>query len=200
MGLFDFLFGRNRLTRVEVEPLRIWVSVEEKYAGIVDEIEAWISVGVEVIVVLAHFEDVLRDLRDRIPEFPQATVSLLSSSEFDANLANTLRIDETTSLGLIVAERHPLLSVDDHLVEVAEMLPCRSRLSPHLSMEDAVLRLFGGDEMRAMMSRLGIEQGEPLQSQMLARRVQGAQKKIEQQAYGNAPAKSAEEWLEINHP
>lgn len=155
--------------------------------------------GGEVIVVLAHFDDVLRDLRERMPEFPQATVRMLLCSEFGTDLVRELRIDEMTSLDIIVAERHPLLSVDESLEQSADSLPCQSRLMSHVSLEDSLLRLFGGDEIRAMMSRVGLEAEEPFQSRMLARRIRSTQTKVETQAYGNVPADSAEEWLEINY-
>jgi len=49
-----------------------------------------------------------------------------------------------------------------------------------LSLEDTLLRIFGSDKIRSIMDRLGIEEGEHIESKMVTRAVENAQKKVEQ--------------------
>ena len=48
-----------------------------------------------------------------------------------------------------------------------------------LSLEDNLLRIFGGDKIKNIMTRLGIEEGEHIESKIVTRAVENAQKKIE---------------------
>ena len=49
----------------------------------------------------------------------------------------------------------------------------------YLSLEDNLLRIFGSDRIKAIMTRLGIEEGESIDSKMVTRAVENAQKKVE---------------------
>src|SRR5699024_5618152 len=49
----------------------------------------------------------------------------------------------------------------------------------YLSMEDELMRRFGSDNLKAMMDRLGIEEDEPIESKMVSRAVESAQKRVE---------------------
>jgi preprotein translocase subunit SecA len=46
-------------------------------------------------------------------------------------------------------------------------------------MEDELLRLFGGERMQAIVARLGVEEGQPIEAGMLTRSIENAQKKVE---------------------
>ena len=49
----------------------------------------------------------------------------------------------------------------------------------YLSMEDELMRRFGSDNMRAMMTKLGMDDSQPIQSKMVSRAVESAQKRVE---------------------
>ncbi|EPN1352277.1 preprotein translocase subunit SecA, partial [Campylobacter coli] len=49
----------------------------------------------------------------------------------------------------------------------------------YLSLEDNLLRIFGGDRIKSIMDRLGIEEGESIESRIVTRAVENAQKKVE---------------------
>ena len=49
----------------------------------------------------------------------------------------------------------------------------------YLSLEDNLLRIFGSDRIKAIMDRLGIDEGESIESRMVTRAVENAQKKVE---------------------
>jgi len=46
-------------------------------------------------------------------------------------------------------------------------------------LEDNLLRIFGSDKIAGVMSRLGLEEGEHIESGMVTRAVENAQKKVE---------------------
>src|SRR5699024_4348656 len=49
----------------------------------------------------------------------------------------------------------------------------------YLSMEDELMRRFGSDNLRNMMDRLGMEEGEQIKHKMISREVESAQKRVE---------------------
>src|SRR5690606_37520081 len=49
----------------------------------------------------------------------------------------------------------------------------------YLSMEDELMRRFGSDNMKSMMERLGMDDSQPIQSKMVSRAVESAQKRVE---------------------
>lgn len=55
--------------------------------------------------------------------------------------------------------------------------PGKSRF--YLSLEDDLMRLFGGDRLQAWMARLNVEDDVPLEAKMLTRSIESAQRKIE---------------------
>ncbi len=48
-----------------------------------------------------------------------------------------------------------------------------------LSLHDNLLRIFGGDRLNAIMQRIGMEKGAALESRMLSRSIENAQRKVE---------------------
>ena len=53
----------------------------------------------------------------------------------------------------------------------------------YLSMEDELMRRFGSDNMKAMMDRLGMDDSQPIESKMVSRAVESAQKRVEGNNY-----------------
>lgn len=53
----------------------------------------------------------------------------------------------------------------------------------YLSLEDDLMRIFAGDFVRNMMSRLGMGEGEPIESSFVSRRITAAQKKVEERNF-----------------
>ena len=52
-----------------------------------------------------------------------------------------------------------------------------------LSLEDDLMRIFAGDFVKSMMQRLGMKEGEAIESSMVTRRIAAAQKKVEERNY-----------------
>ncbi len=53
----------------------------------------------------------------------------------------------------------------------------------YLSLEDDLMRIFAGDWVRAMMGKLGMGEGEPIESAFVSRRITSAQKKVEERNF-----------------
>lgn len=202
MRLFDFLFGGSeKRTNVEIVPDHIWVVTEAKFAGLAKEAEERSKSETVAILLVAHFPDVLERLEkianQQVWDVPCQAVS---ANNLNTTLAASLKVDESAVIDIIVGERHPLPSVDDRLEEFADELPCRCRFSHHVSLEDAVMRVFAGDWVKNVLKKLGMKEDEAIESQMVSRRIRQAQQKVEGRAFGSLDAESAAEWLEKNCP
>ena len=92
-------------------------------------------------------------------------------------------IKELGGLCIIGTERHENRRIDNQLRGRAGRQgdPGSSRF--YLSLEDSLLRIFGSDRIKSIMERLGVEDGEYIESKMVTRAVEKAQKKVENLHY-----------------
>lgn len=201
MGFFNSLFGGKKRTNIEVVPDRIWMTTEAKFAGLAKEVEERSKSETVVILLVAHFPDVLERLEKIANQRRQyVPVQAVFAGNLDMDLAASLKVDESAVIDIIVAERHPLPSVDDRLEEFADELPCRCRFAHHLSLEDPVIKVFAGEWVQSILEKLGMTEDEAIESNMVSRRIKQAQQKIEGRAFGSLDAESAAQWLEKNCP
>ncbi|HWS98842.1 MAG TPA: preprotein translocase subunit SecA [Pyrinomonadaceae bacterium] len=89
---------------------------------------------------------------------------------------------EVVSIGglhIIGTERHESRRIDNQLRGRAGRQgdPGSSRF--FLSLEDDLMRIFAGDRVKALMQRLGMEKGVAIESKMVSKRIEGAQKSVE---------------------
>jgi preprotein translocase subunit SecA len=82
-------------------------------------------------------------------------------------------------LKIVGTERHESRRIDNQLRGRAGRQgdPGSSRF--YLSLQDDLLRIFGLDRMTGIMERLGLEEDVPIESPMVTRSIEGAQKKVE---------------------
>ncbi len=82
-------------------------------------------------------------------------------------------------LHIIGTERHESRRVDNQLRGRSGRQgdPGSSRF--YLSLDDQLLRIFAGDRVRAIMDRLNMPQGEPIEAGMVTRSIESAQRKVE---------------------
>ncbi|MDA3047566.1 preprotein translocase subunit SecA [Campylobacter sp. JMF_08 NE1] len=90
--------------------------------------------------------------------------------------------DEVRELGglyILGTERHESRRIDNQLRGRSGRQgdPGESRF--YLSLEDNLLRIFGSDKIKNIMERLGLQDGEHIESKMVSRAVENAQKKVE---------------------
>ncbi|HSQ23580.1 MAG TPA: preprotein translocase subunit SecA [Pyrinomonadaceae bacterium] len=89
---------------------------------------------------------------------------------------------EVVSLGglhILGTERHESRRIDNQLRGRAGRQgdPGSSRF--FLSLEDDLMRIFAGDKVKALMQRLGMEEGVAIESKMVSKRIAAAQKSVE---------------------
>jgi preprotein translocase subunit SecA len=82
-------------------------------------------------------------------------------------------------LHIIGTERHESRRVDNQLRgrSARQGDPGSSRF--YLSLDDALLRIFAGERVRAIMDRLKMPEGEPIEAGMVSRSIESAQRKVE---------------------
>lgn len=82
-------------------------------------------------------------------------------------------------LYVLGTERHESRRIDNQLRGRSGRQgdPGKSRF--YLSLQDNLLRIFGGDRLNAIMHRIGMEKGAALESRMLSRSIENAQRKVE---------------------
>jgi preprotein translocase subunit SecA len=88
-------------------------------------------------------------------------------------------IKELGGLYIIGTERHESRRIDNQLRGRSGRQGDPGASQFYLSLEDSLLRIFGSDKIRGIMDRLGVEEGEHIESRMVTRAVENAQKKVE---------------------
>ncbi len=88
-------------------------------------------------------------------------------------------VAELGGLHVIGTERHESRRIDNQLRGRAGRQgdPGSSRF--YLSLEDDLLRIFGSERIAAVMDRLGIEEGEPIEHKLITKAIENAQKRVE---------------------
>jgi len=180
----------------------IYKTQNEKFKAVIDEIKKAHEKGQPVLVGTASIErsEVLHEMLKKagIPHSVLNAKNHEKEAEIIAqagvkgavtiatNMAGRgvdIRIDdEVRNLGglyIIGTERHESRRIDNQLRGRAGRQgdPGMSRF--YLSLEDNLLRIFGSDRIKAIMDRLGIDEGESIESRMVTRAVENAQKKVE---------------------
>ena len=94
--------------------------------------------------------------------------------------------DEVVALGglhIIGTERHEARRIDNQLRGRAGRQgdPGSSRF--YLSLEDDLLRIFAGERVSGIMQKLGMEEGVPIESRLITKRIAAAQKAVEGQNF-----------------
>ncbi|EAK9869674.1 preprotein translocase subunit SecA [Campylobacter lari] len=180
----------------------IYKTQNEKFKAVIEEIKKANAKGQPVLVGTASIErsEVFHNMlvKERIPHHvlnaknhEQEALIIQDAGKKGAvtiatNMAGRgvdIKIDdEVKALGglyIIGTERHESRRIDNQLRGRAGRQgdPGVSRF--YLSLEDNLLRIFGGDRIKNIMERLGIEEGEHIESRIVTRAVENAQKKVE---------------------
>ncbi|MCR8698274.1 preprotein translocase subunit SecA [Campylobacter sp. LMG 7929] len=190
-----------QVARIDKDDL-IYKTQEEKFKAVIEEIKKANAKGQPVLVGTASIErsEVFHNMlvKERIPHHvlnaknhEQEALIIQDAGKKGAvtiatNMAGRgvdIKIDdEIRALGglyIIGTERHESRRIDNQLRGRAGRQgdPGVSRF--YLSLEDNLLRIFGGDRIKNIMERLGIEEGEHIESRIVTRAVENAQKKVE---------------------
>ncbi len=196
MGFFDFLFGGR--SSVETLNDRIWLTEAARRNGLQLELreQAAVSSGVLLVAQFPDTMDALLPLCDDVNGHCEVRLA----SDLSGDLASFWPVDGFRPAFVLVAERHPLRSRDDRIIEFAGELPCKAQVAFHLSLEDALLKVFIGPQIEELLRRLGMDENEAIDSDMVSRRIAAAQKKIAAQSFGDTDERSAAAWFAANVP
>ena len=158
----DIMLGGNSEFMAKAELKRIGLSPEQ----IIEATNVDLTDDPEIIKLRQKY----RELLDKFAE------DIKSDAE---------EVRQAGGLYIIGTERHESRRIDNQLRGRAGRQgdPGRSRF--YLSLEDDLIRIFGGDRMSAIMSRFNIDEDTPLEAKMLTRSIENAQKKIEMRNFAS---------------
>ncbi|HKG21972.1 MAG TPA: SEC-C metal-binding domain-containing protein, partial [Blastocatellia bacterium] len=121
-------------------------------------------------------------LREREVNPDEATESQWQESFVRAKQITDAEHADVVTLGglhILGTERHESRRIDNQLRGRSGRQgdPGSSRF--FLSLEDDLMRIFGGERIKGLMLRLGMEEGVPIESRLVSKRIEGAQKSVE---------------------
>ncbi|PIC81820.1 preprotein translocase subunit SecA [Sporosarcina sp. P1] len=88
-------------------------------------------------------------------------------------------IQDVGGLAVIGTERHESRRIDNQLRGRSGRQGDPGVTQFYLSLEDELMRRFGSEQMKSMMTKLGMDDETPIQSKMVSRSVESAQKRVE---------------------
>jgi preprotein translocase subunit SecA len=88
-------------------------------------------------------------------------------------------VQDLGGLAILGTERHESRRIDNQLRGRSGRQGDPGESQFFVSMEDDLMRLFGGDRLKAMMERLNVPEDVPLQNGMVSRSIESAQKRVE---------------------
>ena len=89
------------------------------------------------------------------------------------------KVVELGGLCIVGTERHESRRIDNQLRGRSGRQGDPGSTQFFISLEDDLMRLFGGERMQSVLERVGVGDDEPLEAGMLSRSIEGAQKKVE---------------------
>ncbi len=102
---------------------------------------------------------------------------LLGGSPVDQ--AQVEKVRELGGLHILGTERHESRRIDNQLRGRAGRQGDPGSSQFYVSMEDDLMRIFGSDRMKGLMDRMGVPDDMPLESKLVSRSIEQAQKKVE---------------------
>ena len=170
----------------ELYPCPLSAATEQSLNELVhDLVKAW---GDRQLTVL-ELEDRIAQAAEKAPtEDPQiqqlrALIARVKSEYEAVTETDELQVREAGGLHVIGTERHESRRVDNQLRGRAGRQGDPGTTRFFLSLEDNLLRIFGGDRVAGLMNAFRVEEDMPIESGMLTRSLEGAQKKVETYYY-----------------
>jgi len=94
------------------------------------------------------------------------------------------KVIELGGLCIIGTERHESRRIDNQLRGRSGRQGDPGQTQFCISMEDELMRLFGGERMQNIVRKLGVEEDEAIESGMITKQIENAQKKVEGRNFG----------------
>ncbi|MBX9678423.1 MAG: SEC-C domain-containing protein [Gemmataceae bacterium] len=129
----------------------------------------------------ARLKDQYATLLDVPPEVWKQTVKDIREKE---NLEEEGKlVSSMGGLHIVGTERHESRRIDNQLRGRAGRQGDPGSGRFFLSLQDDLMRIFAGEWVAGVLQRLGMEQGQAIESRMVSRRIEGAQKKVEERNF-----------------
>lgn len=113
-------------------------------------------------------DDMSESERERVKEEIKADIAFLKEKALNAG-----------GLYVLGTERHESRRIDNQLRGRTGRQGDPGRSKFYLSMEDDLLRIFGGEKLKAMMSKFGWEEGEQIENRFMTKSIETSQKRVE---------------------
>ena len=186
---------------------RVYRTKKEKYAAVIEEIVELVKQGRPVLVGTTSVE--ISELLSRMLTLRHIPHNVLNAKlhqkEADivaqagkkgtvtiaTNMAGRgtdiklpAEVKDAGGLAIIGTERHESRRVDRQLRGRAGRQGDPGSSVFYLSFEDQLMRLFAGDRVTKMLDTLGVKEGEMIESKMVNRAIENAQKRVEENNFG----------------
>ena len=190
---------------------RVYKTSREKYTAVIEEIEAMRNAGRPVLVGTTSVE--ISELISRMLKMRNIPHNVLNAKEhareslivaeagrsvnglgavtIATNMAGrgtdiklTPEVKAAGGLAIIGTERHESRRVDRQLRGRAGRQGDPGSSVFYVSLEDKLMRLFASERIAKVMDRLGFEEGERIESPLISKSIERAQKKVEENNFG----------------
>ena len=188
-------------------PDRVYKTKKEKYAAVIDEIQDLVSKGRPVLVGTTSVE--ISELLSRmltmrhIPHNvlnaklhqKEAEIVALAGRPGTVTIATNMAgrgtdiklpedVKKAGGLAIIGTERHESRRVDRQLRGRSGRQGDPGSSVFYVSFEDQLMRIFASDRVMKMLDSLGLKEGEVIESKMVTRAIENAQKRVEENNFG----------------
>ena len=186
---------------------RVYKTKKEKYAAVIEEIERLRNAGRPVLVGTTSVEisELLKRMLDmrRIPcqvlnaklHQKEAEIVALAGRAGTVTIATNMagrgtdikltpEVKEAGGLAIIGTERHESRRVDRQLRGRSGRQGDPGSSVFYVSFEDQLMRLFATDRVMKVLDTLGLKEGEMIESKMVTRAIENAQKRVEENHFG----------------
>ncbi|WP_188206696.1 preprotein translocase subunit SecA [Alkalibacillus aidingensis] len=183
-------------------PDLIYKSTEGKYKAMVEDIKSRYQKGQPVLVgtVAVETSEVISNLLKKAGvkhnvlnaknHFSEAEIILQAGQKGAVTIATNMAgrgtdiklgdgVTDLGGLAVIGTERHESRRIDNQLRGRSGRQGDPGVSQFYLSMEDELMRRFGSERMHSMMDRFGLADDQPIESKMVSRAVESAQKRVE---------------------
>ena len=190
---------------------RVYKTAREKYTAVIEEIEAMRNAGRPVLVGTTSVE--ISELISRMLKMRNIPHNVLNAKEhareslivaeagksvnglgavtIATNMAGrgtdiklSPEVKAAGGLAIIGTERHESRRVDRQLRGRAGRQGDPGSSVFYVSLEDKLMRLFASERIAKVMDRLGFEEGERIESPLISKSIERAQKKVEENNFG----------------
>ena len=194
------------VARIDMED-RVYKTKKEKYAAVIAEVERLRSLGRPVLVGTTSVEisELLKRMLDmrKIPcnvlnaklHQKEAQIVALAGQPGTVTIATNMagrgtdiklpkEVKDAGGLAIIGTERHESRRVDRQLRGRSGRQGDPGSSVFYVSFEDQLMRLFATDRVMKMLDTLGLKEGEMIESKMVTRAIENAQKRVEENNFG----------------